>query len=85
MIPRLMLKLIRQRLKLHWKVVFLKQWSSSTKKKVQTTSSKDSLLDLITNPPLYFKTPPEVNDPDKAFLLLFLPDIKKLNDQQKMK
>lgn len=61
------------------------QLSSSTKKKkVQTTSFQDALLDAITNPPLYFQTPPEVDDPDKAFLLSFLPDIKKLNDQQKM-
>ncbi|KAF0755013.1 hypothetical protein FWK35_00009849 [Aphis craccivora] len=39
---------------------------SSIKKKVQTTSFQDALLDAITNPPLYFQTPPEVDDPDKA-------------------
>jgi len=61
------------------------QLSSSTKKKVQTTSfQQDALLDAITNPPLYFQTPPEVDNPDKAFLLSFLPDIKKLNNEQKM-
>ncbi|CAI6355336.1 unnamed protein product [Macrosiphum euphorbiae] len=58
--------------------------SSSSKKKAQTTSFQDALLDAITNPSLFFQTPPEVDDPDKAFLLSFLPDIKKLNDEQKM-
>jgi len=60
------------------------QLSSNTKKKIQTTSFQDTLLDAITTPPLFFQTPPEVDDPDKLFLLSFLPDIKKLNDQQKM-
>jgi len=60
------------------------QLSSTKKKKVQTTSFQDALLDAIINPPSYMQTPPEVDDPDKTFLLSFLPDIKKLNDHQKM-
>lgn len=72
-------------MKLHWKLLFLNHsCCQALKKKVQITSFQDALLDAITNPPLYFQTPPEVDDPDKAFLLSFLPDIKKLNDHQKM-
>jgi len=57
--------------------------SASTKKEVPTTSFQDALLHAITNPPLFFQKPPEVDDPDKAFLLSFLPDIKKLNANRK--
>ncbi|KAF0688834.1 hypothetical protein FWK35_00039133 [Aphis craccivora] len=72
-------KVIRQLLKLHhWKVLFLNySCRQAQKKKVQTTSFQDALLDSISNPPLYFQTPPEVDDPDKAFLFSFLPNIKK--------
>ncbi|KAL5244766.1 hypothetical protein ACI65C_012176 [Semiaphis heraclei] len=54
------------------------------KNKLKKAVFKDALLDAIANPPLFFQTLPEVDDSDKAFLLSFLPDIKKLNDQQKM-
>lgn len=62
----------------------LQKSRQQTKKKKATTPFQDSLLDAILNPPFLTITPSETEDPDKAFLLSFLPDIKKLNDNQKM-
>lgn len=56
----------------------------STKKNKANTPFQDSLLDAILNPPFLKIPSPDSDDPDKAFLLSFLPDIKKLNDNQKM-
>jgi len=53
------------------------------KKKKSNTSFQDSLIDALLNPP-FLTNPPVPEDPDKAFLLSFLPDIKELNDDEKM-
>lgn len=59
--------------------------SSSAKKnkKSKPTSFQESLLEAIKNPP-FLNVPPETEDPDKAFLMSFLPDIKKLNEENKL-
>jgi len=52
------------------------------KNKEKITNFQASLLDLMKNPPLTQK--PEDNDPDKYFLLSFLPEFKKMNENQKL-
>ncbi|CAI6357705.1 unnamed protein product [Macrosiphum euphorbiae] len=61
------------------------QQSSSAKKnkKSKTTSFQESLLEAIKNLP-FLNVSPETEDPDKAFLMSFLPDIKKLNEENKV-
>lgn len=61
------------------------QQSSSAKKnkKSKPTPFQESLLEAIKNPP-FLNVPPETEDPDKAFLMSFLPDIKKLSEENKL-
>lgn len=55
--------------------------SNRKKKKDQNNLDfQNTLVEFMKNPPL---KPPEEFDADKAFLLSFLPDLKKLNDAQK--
>jgi len=42
---------------------------------------QNTLVEFMKNPPL---KPPEEFDANKAFLLSFLPDLKKMNDSQKL-
>jgi len=52
-------------------------------KKSKPTSFQESLLEAIKNPP-FLNVPPEIEDSDKAFLMSFLPDIKKLKEENKL-
>ncbi|KAL5245874.1 hypothetical protein ACI65C_013282 [Semiaphis heraclei] len=52
------------------------------KKETRITSFQSNLLNLMKNPPILQK--PEENDPDKQFLLSFLPEFKKMNENQKL-
>lgn len=61
-----------------------KSRQSLPKKCKPNTPFQDSLLDALLNPPFLSIPPSETDDPDKAFLLSFLPDIKKLNENQKL-
>lgn len=51
-------------------------------KKEKITTFQQSLLDLMQHPPI--QTHNEDIDPDKAFLLSFLPEFKKMNANQKL-
>lgn len=55
----------------------------SKNKKQKITTFQQSLLEIMKNPPI-MKSSSEEFDPDKAFLLSFLPDFKKMNDNQKL-
>jgi len=56
--------------------------STRKKKKDQNNLNfQNTLVEFIKTPPL---KPPEEFDADKAFLLSFLPDLKKMNDTQKL-
>lgn len=46
------------------------------------TNFQTSLFHLMKNPPILQK--PEENDPDKQFLLSFLPEFKKMDENQKL-
>lgn len=51
------------------------------RKKEQITPFQKNLLHLMKNPPIH---KPEDFDADKSFLLSFLPDLKKMNENQKL-
>lgn len=51
------------------------------KKKEQDQNFQNVLIDFIKNPPL---KPPEEFDADKSFLVSFLPDLKRMNENQKL-
>ncbi|XP_060846522.1 uncharacterized protein LOC132926200 [Rhopalosiphum padi] len=55
--------------------------SQKKKKDQNNLDFQNTLVEFIKNPPL---KPPEEFDADKAFLLSFLPDLKKMNDTQKL-
>jgi len=57
----------------------------SIKRKVSNTSIEESLINILLSP-IFFNIPhtEEPEDPDKAFLISFLSDIKQLNDDDKM-
>jgi len=52
------------------------------KKETRITSFQSNLLNLMKNPQILQK--PEENDPDKQFLLSFLPGFKKMDENQKL-
>lgn len=52
-------------------------------KKQKITPFQQNLLDLMKNPPTQVRSENDI-DPDKAFLLSFLPDFKKMNESQKL-
>jgi len=52
------------------------------KETTRMTNFQTSLLHLMKNPPVLQK--PEENDPDKQFLLSFLPEFKKMDENQKL-
>jgi len=51
------------------------------KKKEQDQSFQNVLIDFMKNPPL---NKPEEFDADKSFLVLFLPELKRMNENQKL-
>lgn len=58
------------------------QTQERNKKETRITSFQSNLLNLMKNPPILQK--PEENDPDKQFLLSFLPEFKKMDENQKL-
>lgn len=56
--------------------------SEPKNKKQKITTFQQNLLDLMKHPPILTRS--DDIDPDKAFLLSFLPDFKKMDDNQKL-